>query len=207
MKTKRFLVPSFFSALIFASGCAGIQVSSDVQAGRNALQTGRPNDAVGYLTRAAQADPSYKIPYRVPESVWTYLGRAYYETDRDAEARKALEKALSLDPNDSLAQVYLGLTQLRSGDRERGRKTVEGGLKGIHETIEFITADNVHGLFWDPGRTIRTDIERTLAGKLTDPELVLAASRIGKDFDNEIDRARRDEASSRGGGGGGGGGD
>lgn len=207
MVTQKFLVPTLFSALIFASGCAGLQVASDVAAGRNALQTGRPNDAVGYLTRAAQVDPNYKIPYRIPESVWTYLGRAYYETERDAEARKALEKALSLDPHDSLAQVYLGLTQLRSGDRERGRKTVEGGLKGLHETIEFIAADNVHGHFWDPGRTIRTDIEKTLGGKLTDSEFMLAASQIGKDFDDEIDRARRDEALSRGGGGGGGGGD
>jgi tetratricopeptide (TPR) repeat protein len=158
------------------------------------------------LTRAAAVDPNYKIPYRIPESVWTYLGRAYYETERDAEARKALEKALSLDPHDSLAQVYLGLAQLRSGDRERGRRTTEGGLKGLHETIEYIAADNVHGKFWDPGRTMRTDIEKTLAGKLTDPEFALAAARVGKDFDDEIDRARRDEARSRGGGGGGGGG-
>jgi tetratricopeptide (TPR) repeat protein len=207
MKTKKFLVPTLFSTLIFASGCAGFQAASDVLAGRNALQTGRPNDAIGPLTRAAAVDPNYKIPYRIPESVWTYLGRAYYETARYAEARKALEKALSLDPHDSLAQVYLGLSQLRSGDRERGRKTAEGGLKGLHETIEFITADNVHGQFWDPGRSIRTDIEKTLAGKLTDSEFESAASRIGNDFDNEIDRARRDEALSRGGGGGGGGGD
>ncbi|HXV47851.1 MAG TPA: hypothetical protein VEB61_03540, partial [Candidatus Binatia bacterium] len=82
-----------------------------------------------------------------------------------------------------------------------------GGLKGIHETTEFIASDNVHGHFWDPGRTIRSDIEKTLAGKLTDAELLTAASQIGKDFDDEIDRARRDEARSRGGGGGGGGGD
>lgn len=207
MVTQKLLVPTLFSALILASGCAGFQAASDVQAGRNALQTGRPSDAVSYLTRAAQIDPNSKIPYRIPVSVWTYLGRAYYETARDAEARKALEKALSLDPHDALAQVYLGLSQLRSGDRERGRKTAEGGLKGLHETIEFITADNVHGQFWDPGRSIRTDIEKTLAGNLTDPEFESAASRIGKDFDNEIDRARRDEALSRGGGGGGGGGD
>jgi tetratricopeptide (TPR) repeat protein len=207
MKTKRLLVPTLFSVLIFASGCAAFQASSDVAAGRNALQTGRPSDAIISLTRAAEVDPNYRIPYQLPVSVWTYLGRAYYETGRDAEARNALEKALSLDPNDFLAQLYLGLAQLRSGDRERGRRTIEGSLKGLHETIEFIAADNVHGQFWDPGRSIRTDIEKTLAGKLTDSEFASAAAQIGKDFDNEIDRARRDEALSRGGGGGGGGGD
>jgi tetratricopeptide (TPR) repeat protein len=207
MRTHKLLVPSFFFALICVVGCAAFQVASDVAAGRNALQTGRPSDAIIYLTRAADTDPNYKIPYQLPESVWTYLGRAYYETGRDAEARKALEKAVSLDPQDSLAQLYLGLAQLRSGDRERGRRTVEGGLKGIYDTIEFITSDNVHGQFWDPGRAIRSDIEKTLAGKLTDDELLAAASQIGKDFDDEMDRARRDELRGRGGGGDGGGGD
>lgn len=205
MKPQKFLLPTLLSAFVSASGCTAIQVATDVQAGRNALQTGRPNDAVPHLKRATEADPNYKIPYEPPESAWTYLGRAYYETERDGEARNALEKALSLNPHDSLARLYLGLTQLRSGDRERGRTTVEESLKSVHENIEFISSDNVHGQFWDPGRLIRSDIERALSGKLTDAELALEASRIGKDVDNEIDRARRQESSSRRGGGGGGG--
>ena len=47
----------------------------------------------------------------------TYLGRAYYETGRDEEARTALEKAVSLNKDDSLAYLYLGLTLLRTGER------------------------------------------------------------------------------------------
>lgn len=136
MKTKQLVMPTCLSALVYLSGCAGIQVGGDVQAGRNALQTGRPNDAVGYLMRAADIDPIYKIPYRVPVSVLAYLGRAYYETGRDAEARNALKKAVGLNKDDSLAHLYLGLTLLRTGDRDRGRKEIEGGLKGIHETLE-----------------------------------------------------------------------
>ena len=45
-------VAIFFSVLLFISGCSS--VGSEVQAGRNALQTGRANDAVGYLTAGSR---------------------------------------------------------------------------------------------------------------------------------------------------------
>ena len=60
MTSGRPFIPTCFSVLLFISGCSG--VGGDVQAGRSALQTGRPNDAIGYLTRAAEADFNYKIP-------------------------------------------------------------------------------------------------------------------------------------------------
>jgi tetratricopeptide (TPR) repeat protein len=200
MKTKQLLMPTCLAALVYFSGCAGIQVAGDVQAGRNALQTGRPNDAVGYLMRAADVDPTYKIPYRVPVGVLAYLGRAYYETGRDDEARNTLEKAVSLNKDDSLAHLYLGLTLLRTGDRDRGRKEIESGLKAIHETLEYIASDRIYGYFWDPARTIRSDIDKTLASKLDDSQLTVAALRIGSEFDEEIDQARRDRFRRRGGG-------
>ena len=203
MKREQLLLPICLFALVYLSGCASFQVSRDVQAGRNALQTGRPNDAVDYLMRAADVDPTYKIPYRVPEGVLAYLGRAYYETGRDSEARNTLEKAVSLNKDDSLAHLYLGLTLLRTGDRDRGRKEIESGLKGIHETLEYIASDRIYGYFWDPARTIRSDIEKTLASKLDDSQLAVAALRIGSEFDEEIDNARRDQFRRRRGGGGG----
>ena len=92
MKLKKLLIPTCLSALIYVSGCAGIRVAGDVQAGRNALHTGRLHDAVSYFIRAAKVDPAYKIPYRIPVGVLTYLGRAYYETGRDEEARKPWKK-------------------------------------------------------------------------------------------------------------------
>ena len=200
MKTRTLFVPSCLSALIYLSSCASLQVAGDVQSGRNALQTGRPNDAVGYLIRAAEIDPTYRIPYRIPVGVLTYLGRAYYETGRDKEALTTLEKAVSIHPDDALAHLYLGLTLLRTGDGDRGRKEIEGGLKSIHETIEYIAADPINGLAWDSGRSIRRDIESALSNKSDNNQLVIAAQRIGKDFDEEIDRARRDESARRGGG-------
>jgi hypothetical protein len=40
---------------------------------------------------------------------------------------------------------------------------------------------------------IRSDVEKTFAGKLDDSQLALAALRIASTFENEIDEARRGE--------------
>jgi tetratricopeptide (TPR) repeat protein len=202
MKLTKLITPACLAALIYFSACSS--VGTDVAAGRNALQTGRPNDAVGYLRRAADLDPDYKTPDRVPERVLTYLGRAYYETGNDTEARQTLEKAVSMHRDDPLAHLYLGLTLMRSGNRERGRSEVEAGLKAINDLLDDIAADRVYGLYWDPAMTIRNDVKKTLAGMLGDDDLAVAARYIGKQFDDEIDLARRDESRSRFSGSGGG---
>jgi tetratricopeptide (TPR) repeat protein len=196
MNSTKLIAPACFVALVYFSACSA--VSTDVAAGRNALQTGRPNDAVGYLQRAADLDPNYKTPDRVPERVLTYLGRAYYETGNYSAARQALEQAVSMHRDDPLAHLYLGLTLLRSGAAaERGRQEIEAGLKAIDDTLDYIAADRVYGLYWDPGMAIRNDVKKTLAGMLTDEDLALAAEYIGKQFDEELDRARRDESRGR----------
>ena len=204
MTSEHVFAPICFSVLLFISGCSG--VGSDVLAGRNALQTGRANDAVGYLTRAADADPNYKIPYRVHAGVLAYLGRAYLETGKDTEARQTLEKAVNLDKDDPFAHLYLGIAMLKTGERERGRKEVEDGLRAIDDTLEYIAEDRVYGFYWDPGMNIRNDIRKSLAAKLDDAQLTMAGEYIGRQFDEEIDRARRDEARRGGGGSDGGGG-
>lgn len=191
--------------LIFVSGCAGLQAGQDVQAARIALQTGRPEVALGYLRRAAELDPNYTLPYTLRESVLTYLGRAYYETGNFTEARSTLEKALARDKDDQLARLYLGLTLMRSGDQDRGRREAENGLKGIYNWLEDISTKSESGIFWDPARQIRSDIEKTLAGKLEASEFIPAAQRIGREFDEEVDKARKDETFTRYGRAGGGG--
>ena len=204
MTVQQLGFPACVAALIYMTACSG--VSTDVAAGRNALQTGRPHDAVGYLRRAADLDPDYKTPDRVPERVLTYLGRAYYETGDDAAARQTLEKAVTMHRDDPLAHLYLGLALLRGGERERGRKEIEEGLKAIVDTLDYIAEDRVYGFYWDPGMTIRNDVKKTLAPMLNDTDLALAAQYIGQEFDAEIDRARRDETRSRFSGSGGDGG-
>lgn len=188
--------------VILIYGCAGLRAGQEVQAGRTALQTGRPGDAVAHLTRAAELDPTYRIHWRLREGVLTYLGRAYYETGKYDEARRSLEKALAREKDDHLARLYLGLTALRSGERDRGRQDAESGLRGIHAWLDDVSSDELSGIYWDPGRQIRTEIQTTLSPKLPDPEFIASAQRIGSQLDGEIDKARRDEARTRYGRGG-----
>ena len=182
--------------LLLVSGCSS--VGGEVQAGRNALQTGHPEAAVGYLARAAETDPGYRIPYRVPAGVLGYLGRAYLETGRAAEARRTLEKAVTVASQDPFVPLYLGVALIQTGERERGRKEIEAGLRAIEETLAYFAEDRVYGFFWDPAMAIQNDIRRTRAAQLDDTQLISAAQRIGREFDAEIDKARRDEARRRG---------
>jgi tetratricopeptide (TPR) repeat protein len=205
MDSKKLSLPGCLALLIFFSACTALQVGQDVQLGHSALQTGRPEVALGYLRRAAELDPNYTLPYTLRESVLTYLGRAYYETGNFSAARRTLEKALARDKGDDLARLYLGLTLMRDGDQDRGRREAEAGLKGIYDWLENISNTSSSGIFWDPGRLIRADIEKTLVEKPGPWEFIVAAQRIGREFDEEIDRARKDEAYTQFGRTGGGG--
>ena len=118
---------------------------------------------------------------------------------------KDKERAVSLDGDDPFAHLYLGIALLKTGARERGRNEIENGLRAVDDALEYIAEDRIDGFFWDPGMEIRNDIRRSLATKLDDAQLTIAAERIGRLFDEEIDKARRDESRKRGGGGGGGG--
>jgi len=200
MNARNLFAPAFLSALLVIAACGG--AAQQVLLGRNALQTGRPEAAVPFLRQAVELDPNYRVSHVLRESVLTYLGRAYYETGNFAEARPTLEKAIASDKDNHAARLYLGLTLLRTGDRVRGRKEAESGLKGIYDALEQIAADRVYGDFWDPGREIRSHIQTTLGGKLDAIEFAASAQRIGSLLDEEIDKASRDEARTRYRGGG-----
>ena len=197
MKSRNRLLAWASAGLLLAQGCAGLSVGQDVVSGRNALQSGRSNEAVGYLARAAAQDPNYTLENRLGEGVLTILGRAYYESGRDAEARATLEKALARDKEDHLARLYLGLTLVRTGERERGAQEIQSGLRGVYDRLEYIAADSYSGIFWDPNRILRNDIKATLAQKTDSPEVIASAHHIGTLVDREIDLARRDEINQR----------
>jgi hypothetical protein len=101
------------------------------------------------------------------------------------------------DKNDYLTHLYLGLTLLRSGDRNRGAEELRLGLQGLYDWLEYIASDSQSGPFWDPAGQIRGDILKALALKPDSAELVGLAQRIGSLVDEEIDRARHDEARTR----------
>jgi tetratricopeptide (TPR) repeat protein len=197
MNSNNLLLLGHFSTFIFLASCAGLQIAQDVQQGRNALNTGQPVTAVGYLRRAADLDPNYHAPDVLGESVLTYLGRAEYETGNFSAAQIVLAKALAGNEQDHTARLYLGLTQLRSGDGDRGRRDVETGLKGIHARLESLGGSPYSGIYWDPARQIRSEIQRTLGGKVESTELIRMAEWVGMKLEDEVNIARRHELRDR----------
>ena len=199
MKRTTLSLPVGIWTFVILSGCVAIQVASEVQLGRNALQTGQPQAAIGYLRDAADLDPDYKTPYSIRESVWTYLGRAYYEVGNFPEARQALEKALSIDKDNPLPKLYLGLTLLRSGEQQQGRRETENGLRGINNLLNHLATSPTNGIYWDPTQQIRSDIQRALGMNemIQQSEFITAAERVGSQLDEEIDNARRVETNDR----------
>ena len=199
MKRMPLSLPVGIWTFVVLCSCVGSQVAREVQLGRNALQTGNPQAAVGYLRNAAVLDPNYKTPYSIRESVWTYLGRAYYEVGNFPEARRALEKALSDNKDDPLASLYLGLTLLRSGDQQAGRRETEEGLRGVNNLLNRLASSPSSGIYWDPTRRIRSDIQQALS--MTDTpdssELIAVGERVGRRLDEEIDNARLDESRDK----------
>jgi tetratricopeptide (TPR) repeat protein len=96
------------------AGCATFQAGTEFQSGRTALLSGQPEVAAGYFERVGASNASYvndSIPLR--EGIWTYLGRAYYDLGKLAEADGALRKALKQNENDFMARLYLGLVSWR----------------------------------------------------------------------------------------------
>lgn len=109
MKIRHWL---FLVSWLAIAACAGS--GSSFLAGRQALLRGEPDNAANYFNAIAQSDPSYVVTSAPPrKSIWTYLGRAYYNAGRYAEAKVALDKSLTYLKDDDVARLYLGLTVLR----------------------------------------------------------------------------------------------
>ena len=112
-----------------------------------------------------------------------------------------MERAVKLDNDDPLAHLYLGIAMLKTGEVERGRKEIEAGLRAIDDTLEYIQQDRISGFYWDPNMQIRNDIRKLLASKPDNGQPISESERIGAEFDEEIDKARRDGQYGGGGDG------
>ena len=163
------------SALVFIAGCAAFQAGQEVQYGRNALQKEQPAAAIAYFRRAADLDPNYVTSFSAGGSVWSYLGRAYYEAGNYSEAQQVLEKVLSLDKDNPMARLYLGLSILRTGDSERGSREIQSALKGIYDWLNRAASRPGNGVYWDPAREIRSEIQKTLMEKPEPAKLLSVA--------------------------------
>jgi len=200
MKTKSSL--PLFSLFVFLAGCTSLQTGGEVQSGRQALLEGKNAAALGYFYSAAQKDPNYVYATgsSPKQSVWSYVGRSEYLTGRFPEARKNLERALATNQQEDIARLYLGLTLAREGDRQRGLKEIEGGMRGINSFLNYISQAQRYsiGQFWDPDRDIRSAIQSDLAmisSKDLDWQRLTANTEwLGMRMEEEIDLARRQDA-------------
>src|SRR5688572_9961895 len=107
MKTTWTMLLSF---LVFVSGCASLHVGSDVAAGRRAMLSGHNEAALAYFQKAALADPNYRYGTALQQGIFSYVGRSEYAIGRLPQARETLEKALSVNRDEDIARLYLGLT-------------------------------------------------------------------------------------------------
>jgi tetratricopeptide (TPR) repeat protein len=191
---------AILSILIALPGCTAFQTAGEFQRGRTALLGGMPAAATTYFRQAAALDPNLR--YSVfQEGIWTYLGRAHYEAKNYAEARNALERALTVDSSDSFARLYLGLTLARQGNHEAGQKEVLLGLQGLYDGLEYVVYYTSVGPFWDPTGQIRGEIQALQRDvKASEPHFEKLFDRLeslGKRVEQEIDLARRDESFDR----------
>jgi tetratricopeptide (TPR) repeat protein len=195
---RKLYCTALFLMAAAAAGCASFQVAGQVQSGRRALLMNDPEAALAYFQPAAQSDPNYIYSAEnFRESVWTYLGRAQYALGRHEEARRSFERALSVYKDDAMAQLYLGLAMVKGGDRERGLKQIQIGLKGLHDWIEHLNRIGPYP-YWDPSGNIRKEIDKSLAMMSGEPTeslntLIESAEWIGRQMEEEIDKVRMDE--------------
>jgi tetratricopeptide (TPR) repeat protein len=176
------------------SGCVAYEVGGAVQKGRMELLYGDPKAALAYFQRAADLDPNYRLNYSIfPEGVWTYVGRANFATGMLPEARKALERASTVE-QDNLAKLYLGLVLTRGGDRDRGVKEIQAGLQGVSEWYDWVQFYHTEGQYWDPDKRLRIAIQKELGGltnrEINTNDLVQNVAFLGREIELEIDRAR-----------------
>jgi tetratricopeptide (TPR) repeat protein len=186
--------------LFFLSACA---VETKIQQGRMALLYGDPEVALGSFQSAAELDPNYFYFSTFPQGIWTYVGRADYVAGKYPEARQALERAVSLHKEDNIARLYLGLTLLRSGDRQIGLKEIEDGMRRLHEWLNYVNqyAAFSYGQYWDPTKEIRSEIQNSLSmisgNEIDWQKLIASGEWVGRKVEEEIDIARGQESRDR----------
>ena len=201
MRRIHFLALLFLS--IWLSACVSFQAAGDIAQGRQALFKGNNQAALGYFQAAEQVDPAYVYDTELREGVLSYVGSAQYLTGNYAAARSTLEKALSQNPSDNVARLYLGLTLARQGETQKALPDIDSGMKGIYDLLNYM-ADTFrfgYGDYWDSGRDIRSAIEKSRAmmasGKIDWPTLIADGESIALKTEREPDLARQNQRTQQ----------
>jgi len=135
--TKKWLAHGL--GLLIVAACGSVESGGEFASGRRALMSGDSAVALTYFEPIAKRDPNYVAPFTsFRESIWTYLGRAQYQSGKLVEAKSSLERALSQIPNDSIAKLYLALTNLRLQSTEKATNpfTLQDISFALRERVE-----------------------------------------------------------------------
>ena len=153
MDYKKLLLVAF---LIF--GCSNTMprfgTGGRYEEGRDQFLRGRGGDmdkAVVAFEAVVTVDPTYK------DSL-IYLGRAYYRKGRYQDAFAILQRALAVNPDNEIAWISLGMTQLQLGQNEQGIETLKGGIT----LASKVMVEGYHNYEkWDNRHTIQASIRRS----------------------------------------------
>ena len=162
MDYKKLLLVAF---LIF--GCSNTMprfgTGGRYEEGRDQFLRGRGGDmdkAVVAFEAVVTVDPTYK------DSL-TYLGRAYYRKQRYQDAFAILQRALAVNPDNEIAWISLGMTQLQLGQNEKGIETLKSGIT----LASKVMVEGYHNYEkWDIRRTIQASIRRSAFLLISDPQ-------------------------------------
>jgi tetratricopeptide (TPR) repeat protein len=150
--------------------------------GREQFLRGRGGDmdrAVDALEFVVSKDPTYK-------NSLMYLGRAYYRKGRFQEAHAILQRAVALNPDDEIAWIAYGQTQLRLGQVEKGLESLKGGIT----LASKVMVDGYHNyLYWDTRGVVRANMKRSAflltRGTEETNNIIQAIDRLLAEIDNE----------------------
>jgi len=203
MKKMNSLVVIAFLAFLSACATGNFRTGGNVAQGRQALFEGNYQAALADFQAAAQENPNYVYGSLLQEGVWSYIGRTQYLLGQYPQAQQTLTRALTQRKSNDVVNLYLGLTQIRLGERDAGREKMEIGMKGIAAFINFITQQYRYdiGQYWDPGHAIRNRIQNALAIAASPnvdwQQLLTQGEWIGINFEQEPDRANAQQEQDR----------
>lgn len=201
---KSFAVASLLFSFVL-SGCVAMQVEREVQSGRRALRLNNPKAAIPHFEIAAGLNSDYLSNFSPLQiSIWTYIGRAYYEAGDGTKALESFKRARERYSDDYLARAYLGAIMIENGQRAEGVKEVQIGVSGLKTWLETLPGRSLDGKYWDPGRYMVNTMAETLSllrAEKADWKQVSENVRwLGRNLDEEIEKARRDRDRDHGAG-------
>ena len=151
----------------FGVGGQYLDAKTEISRGRHA----NVNKAVSNLEYVVARDPSYK------DSL-TLLGQAYYLAGRYQDAYQILRRALTINPEDEIAWMSLGITELRLGNDAKGMESLKGGLT----LFAKVSKEGYRGFDnWDNDGYVRTAMRRaviTVTKGLEEKEKIIQTTEV-----------------------------